>query len=73
LATKTGGFVNLLVGDEIIDPLDDEATQIFIELLREESAGKTILLMTHKKFVEADADHRMHLTLVDGETKILEV
>jgi DNA repair exonuclease SbcCD ATPase subunit/DNA repair exonuclease SbcCD nuclease subunit len=68
LATKTGGFINLLVCDEIIDPLDDASTQAFADLLRE--SGQTVLLMTHKQFAETLADDKMQLVLQDGETTI---
>jgi hypothetical protein len=67
LARATGGsHVNLLICDEVIDPLDDTGTHAFFEMLREESEDMTTLIMSHKKFLSPFTDREYTLVKKDG-------
>jgi DNA repair exonuclease SbcCD ATPase subunit len=52
LAIATGGsHVNLLVCDEVIDPLDDASAINVVEMLKVKAEDMKILLMAHKPFL----------------------
>lgn len=63
LAIATGGSrVNLLVADEVIDPLDDAGVKSFIDILQTKSKDSTVILITHKPFIDSYAAKRWLLT-----------
>jgi DNA repair exonuclease SbcCD ATPase subunit len=73
LSIATGGSkVNLLIADEVIDPLDDQGVQAFINILQEKSQASTVLLMTHKPFVDSFAGKRWSLVKSGGVTSLIE-
>lgn len=63
LAIATGGSkVNLLVADEVIDPLDDSGVKAFVGILQDKSKDSTVILITHKPFIDSYAMKRWLLT-----------
>jgi DNA repair exonuclease SbcCD ATPase subunit len=54
-AATAGASVNLLVGDEIIDPLDRRGVEMFLDILKSKDAA-TILLTTHNVYADTFAD-----------------
>jgi len=54
LSLSTGGsHINLLICDEVIDPLDDTGLHSFIDILKSKSEDTTILLMAHRPFFDS--------------------
>ena len=71
LAIATGGSkVNLLVADEVIDPLDDSGVKAFIEVLQKKAQDSTVVLITHKPSLDAYAAKRWFLTKEYNVTNI---
>jgi DNA repair exonuclease SbcCD ATPase subunit len=71
LAIATGGSkVNLLVADEVIDPLDEVGVRAFIDVLQRKAQDGTVLLITHKPFLDAYAMERWTLVKEDGITAL---
>lgn len=69
LAIATGGSkVNLLVADEVIDPLDDLGVSAFLDVLKEKVTvqGASVFLITHKQFLESQAMQRWYITKENG-------
>lgn len=71
LAIATGGsHVNLLICDEVIDPLDDDGVANFLEVLNQKSDNMTVLLMSHKPQLENLFPSKWTLTKIDGTTRL---
>lgn len=63
LAIATGGSrVNLLVADEVIDPLDDAGVESFVEVLKKKAHDATVVLITHKPFLDSYTEKRWLIT-----------
>lgn len=71
LAIATGGsYINLLVCDEIIDPMDDEGVFNFISILKKKSADTSIVLISHRPFVSTYFSNKLLLVNKNGETEV---
>jgi DNA repair exonuclease SbcCD nuclease subunit len=71
LSIATGGSkVNLLIADEVIDPLDEAGVSSFVEVLKQKTHVASVLLITHKPFVDTYATKRWRLIKSNGVTRI---
>lgn len=71
LAIATGGSkVNLLVCDEVIDPLDETVLGNFVRILKSKSAHMSVLLMAHRPFLDTIIPHKLRLVKRGGITQL---
>lgn len=63
--------INLLVCDEVIDPLDETGVLDFIDVLKDKAAaGMTVLLMSHKRFVDSYAPTKISVVKENGVSRL---
>jgi len=71
LAIATGGsHINLLVCDEIIDPLDETGVNFLVEILTKKAESMCILLMSHKPHLGASFPTRWTIIKQDGVSRL---
>jgi DNA repair exonuclease SbcCD ATPase subunit len=58
--------IRFFVADEIVDPVDETTLSVVVELLRERGRDATVLLMSHRRFVDAVAKDTITLVKRDG-------
>lgn len=71
LAIATGGsHINLLVCDEIIDPLDETGVNFLVEILTKKAENMCILLMSHKPHLGASFPTRWTVVKQNGVSRL---
>lgn len=74
LASATGhSTINLLSVDECLDSLDRSGCKAAVDILKDKSEGRTVLLVTHSDFISTLIPHQVHLTRKEGSTSMEEV
>jgi len=74
LAVATGGsHVNLLICDEVIDPIDETTLASFVDILESKADQMTIFLMAHRPFLDSILPNKLTLVKEDGVTRLGEL
>jgi len=68
----SGSHVNLLICDEVVDPLDNLGVSNFVDVLKQKSSNMSVFLMAHRPFLDTLLPNKLTLVKRNGVTSVLE-
>jgi DNA repair exonuclease SbcCD ATPase subunit/predicted MPP superfamily phosphohydrolase len=69
LCTSVSGGINILVLDEVLDTLDMNVLQAFLETVRSAAATQAVLAVSHLPFLQIEEATKINVTAVDGVSR----